>query len=257
MGRRDTSTPSMQISYPRKGVWSGNNQLGVELPFTPDQTFIQTIFKLDEWGFPETWTISLGFIFERDLVEDEVFDAIAEVDFGSGGIVQSFEVDWVDGTMFSLPMNAVNVRARWNDLAVLAGLLPPSGVRLSVIAARHGLRHARATRTLFLSVPPAIGIIPGSSALVRIPNFAKSVVITPNRPGDAAALYSATTSLQFLSNTDPLAPNPVLTVPGTFLGPTASFKVPIPAFAHYWRVVNAAAAPAAIQGAAVFNLFDE
>ena len=35
MGRRDKGTPMVQLAYPRKGIWSGANQLGVELPFNP------------------------------------------------------------------------------------------------------------------------------------------------------------------------------------------------------------------------------
>jgi hypothetical protein len=265
--RRDKGTPMVQLAYPRKGIWSGHNQLGVELPFEPDVNREQTIFKLDEWGFPQIWTISLAFTIEKELIPGQIFDAVGEINFGSGGIVQTFEVDWVVGTTFSLPMNAVNVRARWNDVAAFGGFLPPGGARLSVIAARGSTRHARATKTEFFAIPgldtgPLVG--PQSTVVLPIPSFAKSVIITPVGATDAAAIYSAGTFLQFLPNIDPTlpAPLPVLTVPGALgatllLGPNASYKVPIPALAHYWRIATIAPPATVMKGAAIFNLFDE
>jgi len=50
-------------------------------------------------------------------------------------------------------------------------------------------------------------------------------------------------------------PASILTVPGTFLGPTTSFKVPIPATARYFTFHNGGAAP--VSGNLIWNLFDE
>lgn len=256
--KRDTSSPIVQIAHPRKGIWSGNNQLGVELPFSPDSNRMQTIFKMDEWGFPEVWTVSLAFAFPGpagafELPAGQFFDATAQVLYGAGGITQEFECDWVDGTIFSLPMNAINVRARWNDFAAFLGVAVPEGVRLSVQIARGSIRHARATKSIPFNAPN----IPGPPFLVagtRIPAFAKSAIVVPIDTNDAATLYAGTFFLQFMPNADPAAP-PIMTVPGNLLGPTTSFKVPIPALAHYVRVVNTALTAAT--GVVIFNLFDE
>jgi hypothetical protein len=122
-----------------------------------------------------------------------------------------------------------------------------------VIAARGSIRHARATRSIPFNADPVVGP-PFPVPLVPIPTFAKSVTLVPIRIGDAATLYAGTFFLQFFPNVDPTS-GPALTVPGNLLGPTTSFKVPIPALARYVRVVNTGAAAA--EGNLIFNLFDE
>lgn len=257
--RRDGGTQMVQLAYPRQGVWSGKNQLGVELPFQLDANRMQTIFKMDEWGFPEVWTVSLGLQLPEDLTEGQIFDIVGEVNFGSGGIMQQFDVDWVDGTAFSLPMNAINVRARWNSRALIQGVEPPPGIRVSTLIARSSIRHARATFTSFMGSLPVGEFLRNTFAVPPIfqpiPAFAKSVVVVPTTPADAANLYAAGSSLQFLMNNNTAVPATILGVPGTFLGPTASFKVPIPATARYFTFFNGGAAP--VSGELIWNLFDE
>lgn len=258
--RRDNGTPTVQLAYPRKGIWSGQNQLGVELPFELDSSRMQTIFKMDEWGFPEVWTLSLALALPKQLVQNQIFDIIGEVSFGSGGIVQTFEVDWVVGTVFSLPMNAVNVRARWSDLATIKGVLPPEGIRVSVIISRGGIRHARATKTNYFGPLAAGESVSDPFSVPRtflpIPPFAKSVVVQPRTLAAAAGLYAADASLQFLESNFVAIPSPVSVAPGNMLGPTTSFKVPVPANARYWTI-TAGAAPIPDGGTLIWNLFDE
>lgn len=257
--RRDQKTPHVALAYPRQGVWSGKNQLGVELPFSLDSERMQTIFKMDEWGFPEVWTISLALQLPVDLTEGQIFDIVGEINFGSGGIMQSFEVDWVEGTIFCLPMNAVNVRAKWSPRAVIEGVLPPDGIRVSTIVSRGSIRHARATLTNFMGSLP-VGeffrntfVVP--NIFLPIPAFAKSVVVVPTGPADAAPLYDSDSSLRFLMNNNTAVPATILTVPGNFLGPTTSFKVPIPATARYFTFFNGGEVP--VSGQFIWNLFDE
>ena len=253
--RRDVGTPEVTFAYPRKGVWSGDNQLGVELPFELDANNQQTIFKMDEWGFPKVWTVSLGIELPKPLIEGQIFDVVAQVSFGSGGIIQDFEVDWVEGTIFSLPLNAINVRARWSSRALIAGIFPPKGIRISTMIAEGALRHARATFTNFFGgLDPGESVV-GFGAFQPIHAFAKSVVVTPTGPGDAANLYDPASSLSFFMNENIAVPAPILNIPGDLLGPTASFKVPIPATARYWTFTNGGAAP--VSGNLIWNLFDE
>lgn len=256
--KRDQGTPMVQLAYPRKGIWSGKNQLGVELPFELNPTTPQTVFKMDEWGFPEVWTISLSLTVPT-LVAGQAFDLIGEVSFGSGGIVQNFEVDWVEGTIFSLPMNAINVRARWSALAAISGILPPQDCRVSVIAARGGIRHARATATQGRAeVIPAGAFLGAPGPFIRIPAFAKSATLVSGFGGVSTALYSATTFFQLYTNESSTVGNiEIVSIPGSMLGPTASFKVPIPANARYWTLFNAGLAAADIGLTVIWNLFDE
>lgn len=100
---------------PRTGSWTGSNQLGNELPFEPDANNRQTILKLDEWGYPEIWTVSLGI----KGFPQGTFDRIgirAIIEYGAGGITQTVVIDWRNGSRISLPMNAVNVIAEFYDI---------------------------------------------------------------------------------------------------------------------------------------------
>jgi hypothetical protein len=259
--KRDMGYPTVNVAHPRTGVWSGKNQLGVELPFELDANNRQTIFKMDEWGFPKVWTVSLGIELPKALKQGQIFDVVAIVNFGSGGIMQEFEVDWVVGTVFSLPMNAINVRARWSDRALIEGVQPPEGIRVSTLIAQYGLRHARATFTNFfgnLAGDDSVVVPnpPGAPIFQAIPAFAKSVIVTPATPGDAAAIYAAGSSLSFFQNDNTAVPSFIQSVPGDLLGPTIGFKVPIPATARYWTFTNGAGNPPAT-GNVIWTLFDE
>lgn len=266
--KRDTGVPTFNLGYPRKGPWTGKNQLGVELPFQIDANRMQTIFKMDEWGFPEVWTTSLS-VNVPELVQGQAFDVEGEISFGSGGIVQTFEIDLVDGTIFSLPMNAINVRARWSDLAAFQGILPPDNVRISCLVSRGGLQHSRATKTLFVGDVaagtaaqnnfPLLLTPPGLPTYFQIPVFSKSVAITPSTLANAGVLYNATTELWFLANDNVAVPALIQSIPGNFLGPAV--RVPIPANARYWTVKVGGATPLVAgpmrnSASLIWNLFD-
>jgi len=242
------SHPKFENSYPRTGPWSKSNQLGVELPFDPNIDHPMTVLKMDEWGMPQAWTVSLGVRFDRDLLAGEAFDCVGLISFGSGGIVQSFEVDWVDGTMFTLPMNAINVRAKWNDIAVLAGFAVTGGPKVSVIVAQYAAGRPRATLTRFFSAAAA-----STSGITPVPNFAKSFQVLPLQAVDSPQIYGANFAFEFLANVAPATT--IASINGTFLGPAV--KIPIPAFARYWRIRNLGAAVLPLQGAAIANLFDD
>lgn len=239
--------PKVQVELPRHGVFSGNNQLGIELPFKPNAVHPQTIFKMDEWGFPQAWTISLGVRLEHELGDREAFDCVGQILIGSGGIQQAFEVDWVDGTMFSVVGNAINVVARLNDLQQVSGIPAPNGVNVSVQVGQYAAGQTRATVTRFQNL-----LASTLSGIGRIPTFAKSVQVLPIRDTDPAVVYSAGMLLQFFAN-QVGTPNPVATIPGNFLAP--GVKVPIPAIARYFAMRNTGLADA--QASAIFNLFHE
>lgn len=245
--------PMVQLAYPRTGVWSGHNQLGFEIPYDPNATTAQTVLKLDEWGFPEVWTVSLGIRYQHELLDGEFFDCTAEIDFGSGGIMQTFDVDWVDGTVFSLPMNALNVRARWNDAAAALGLGAPGGIQISTILSRGAPARSRATLSKFFALVHA-GESPSTSTGLphdKIPRFAKSAQVVPSTAADVGILYGANFELSFFANSQ--TTNTLLTVLGNFLGPNV--KVPIPPFARYYGLkINGAQSTS---GNLMFNLFDE
>jgi len=106
--------PLVAPVIPRNGGWSGDNQLGALAKYSPDNRGRQTILKLDEWGPPEVWTVSL--YVNQQLRSFSGFSISAEINFGAGGGTQVLEIDWVNGAQISVPMNAVNVIARFENV---------------------------------------------------------------------------------------------------------------------------------------------
>lgn len=262
-GKRSGAMPVHLIRQSR-GKWTGNNQLGVELPFLVDPSNPQTILKLDEWGMPEVWTISLTCRLPKELVAGQIFDLVGTINFGAGGLTQSFQVDWVNDTIFSLPMNAINILASWSELAFINGVPPPPGVQVGAIISPGSTTHGRATRTsLFGTLPNNQSVInPITNTFPPIPAFAKSATLTGSGVASTNTLYSAGTALIFLANNNTAVQTNIQTIPGNFLGP--GVRVPIPANARYWTVANFSGGPIVAgpppgnnAGAVIWNLFHE
>lgn len=175
--------PQIVSTIPREGIWSGYNQLGFEAKYGPDRRQTQTILKLDEWGPPEVWTVSL-FLLQK-LESFNGFGVTTRINFGAGGSTQVVEIDWLNGAQISLPMNAINVQALFSDIDVTtegAGL--SLGVQLAR-GTRGGLRGP--VRTIAEDI--TVGAL-AQSAVFEIPAFARAVyaVSTAKLTGGAAQL---------------------------------------------------------------------
>jgi len=166
----------------KQGPWTGNNQLGIQRRFAPDDNNRQTILKLDEWGFPESWTLVLGLDF--DVLQwhpspgfSASFDITAVIDFGIGGVMQTVEIDWVNGAAIVLPMNAVNVVAQYNlDVATEAAGAsePPQDLKLRACVARGVLSQTQPTRSFRIDLAAATG-----NASLDLPPFARELRLLP------------------------------------------------------------------------------
>lgn len=183
--------PLVAQLIPRNGGWTGDNQLGYIAKYAPNQRATQTILKLDEWGPPEVWTISL-------LVKKEftLYDGVyikARINFGAGGSTQVVEIDWINGTQISLPMNSVNVEAIFSDVDVTTeGKSLSVGVQLSR-GSRSGGVDPRLTLAENIVIPAATaGPTPGQTESFELPQFAKSVYAIPcvATAAEIAAFYS-------------------------------------------------------------------
>lgn len=175
--------------------WSGSNNLGNIVYYNPDVNNRQSILKLDEWGPPEMWTVSL-FREHRPPLSGTDYWITAEISFGAGGSTQTIEVDWLTGTMLSVPMNAISVTAKFSSFN-LAGfpIAPADKLRLGAQIAR-GVRGGSRAPTL----SKRLGIIaPGTTGVpVEIPAFTRTVEITSSQSdytGDPA--FTANFSLYF------------------------------------------------------------
>jgi hypothetical protein len=167
--RRQPIVARVAPVIPRTGAWSGDNQLGGVVPFQRNARATQTILKMDEWGPPELWTISLC-INERPASDLFLFDVEAEINFGVGGATQTLKCDWNVGTQVTVVMNAVNVIARYRGVSI--GIAEDS-MKLSV-------QIGRGARPM-TGIPPIYTVIKGENLLTTeavradLPNFTKSV----------------------------------------------------------------------------------
>ena len=160
--------PQVVPTIPREGLWSGYNQLGYQAKYGPDQRNTQTILKLDEWGPPEVWTLSL--FLDQKLEAFNGFGVTARINFGAGGSTQVIETDWINGSQISLPMNAVNVEAIFSDIDVTT---EGAGLSLGVQLAR-GARGGTRGPVKTIAENITVGAL-ASSSVFEIPAFAKAV----------------------------------------------------------------------------------
>lgn len=178
----------------KRGPWTGNNQLGNERAFAPDENNRQTILKLDEWGFPRQWTLSLGLTYDTRLYDPagSFFSMTAEVEFGVGGVTQFLEMDWLQGAAIALPMNALNVVASFNPGLNEGGqpISLPEDLRLRASLCHGQISGLNPTRTKVFAT--------GVDSFIEIPSFARDVRIFSTT--DAPFLfYSALDTIEFLS----------------------------------------------------------
>lgn len=181
--------------------WSGNNEIGIEQSFAPDANNRQVILKLEEWDFPEVWTLCLGIVYDAAAYANQPnsgpFTVVAQCDFGSGGAVQVVEVDWKQGVNISLPLNALSVIATYSVLENEGGtIVPPSDLRLRATLVRGPLPGAMPTRS-FLLLADAAG-----EAACPVPPFAKALRLMP------AAPFGIATPFDFYSTTDAVTLSP-------------------------------------------------
>ena len=187
----------VQAYTPEKGLWTGSNNFGVEAPFAPDANNRQTILKLDEYGEPTMWTVSLGV--DGINAYSGGVSVTALIDFGVGGTTQRIECDWLEGACISFPANAVNVQAFWEDIQ--AG--ETDDARLRVTVSRGGARQTFAQKTITRQFSGAAltqfptGVIPvaaGGQVLgLQIPKFTRNILVLPQQGSAAelAAFYTA------------------------------------------------------------------
>lgn len=167
--RTPGGTTSVSVVSQKQGAWSGNNQLGSERLFAPDDNQRQTILKLDEWGMPEAWTVMLGLDYDRIRTPIASFVIGCEAVIGSGGTTQEVALDWKNGQLFSAPMNALSIIANYEFNAI--DQFPPD-LRLRVTLGRKKATNALPTKTVIVDVLPGT-----TSPEIQIPAFARSVAL--------------------------------------------------------------------------------
>ena len=180
------------VVTPSNGWWTGSQNVGSEMPFSPDSQNRQTILSLPEIGAPEEWTVSLYSKYPTPAGANLAnFRVTAVINFGAGGSTQIVEMDWLNGAQITLPCNALNVIAKYSNSQGTADL------RLGVQVAR-GRRGGNQPPRLTISDLTVID--PSTSSDFVIPAYASRMHIIPGNVPSAAVLYNATTHIFTLSS---------------------------------------------------------
>jgi hypothetical protein len=236
---------SVYVQPTPHGLWSGNNNFGFEVPFRPESRNRQQIIKLPEWGEPAVWTVSLGLDYSEaawpaNLVRG--FEIVGEISYGIGGAIETAFVDWIQGTTFSLPMNAISVSAFYTVLTIEGPpAVQPNDVMLRVLLARGelstGVRPSK--HALLLDGQLFATLVDGtvSTPTARIPKFGRHLFAVPRTSDDYEALVASTNFIRFFSAPD--VTGSALPVGAVRLTESAIREgVRVPPFAKYVTVEN-------------------
>lgn len=209
---RDAPEPtlSVYVQPAPHGVWSNNNNFGFELPFGAKRNNRERIISLPEWGEPAVWTVSLGLEFSDGAWPgaERGFDVVADVAYGVGGATETLQVDWLAGTTFSVPMNAISINAFWAFPETgSSGSSRPDDLKLRVLLAR-GARGGGLPPTKFanlLNGEPYVTLTDNAVAapLARIPRFSKRLLLAPLDRDDLTSLLGSNNFVRFYSAPDP------------------------------------------------------
>jgi hypothetical protein len=246
MTREDAPEPTASVyAQPTPhGIWSNNNNFGFELAFAPNGTNRERVINLPEWGEPVVWTVSLGIDFSENDWPGTTrgFDVVAEVAYGVGGATETVLVDWLAGTTFSVPMNALSINAVWAFPETGgAGSERPEDVVLRVLLAR-GARGGGVAPTKFatlLNGEPYVTLVDNAVAgpVARIPKFGRKLRLAPLDRDDLTSLLGSNNFVRFFS-----APDPAVSAfpTGTFFIDASLLQsgVVVPAFSKYVSIEN-------------------
>lgn len=233
--RARVSLPVVQTIEPAHGPWSRSNNLGVEVAWSAAQAYEQTVLQLPEWGPPHQWCVVLG-MNEYAPGANYFFEVTALIDFGSGGAMQHAEVTWLNGTILSLPCNALTILARYDyGGGVIAA---PADLRLRVNLARDTRPGGRTPVRLVRDSALAGALSP---ARIIIPPFTRSIELIPNSDPAVADFFAAGNYVVF-SFAGAAIPATAGLIYLNDYG-TRYRSIPIPSHARYVRFYNSTAAP--------------
>lgn len=207
---------SVYVQPARHGIWSDSNNFGAEVAFDPDQDNRQRVIKLPEWGEPVVWTVSLGIDYTEEAWPQvgpggqRGFEIVGEVTYGVGGATQTIEVDWLQGTTFSVPANAISVDAFYDfpfDPSEGPRTQQPRDIRLSVLLGRggssSGVRPTRSARLLDGSPLTHLDNEQLAPSPARVPKFGKRVFLLSTAPPEQfGALVNGNNYLVFFAAPD-------------------------------------------------------
>jgi hypothetical protein len=235
---------SVYVQPAPHGIWSNNNNFGFEIPFGSGSNNRERIINLPEWGEPAVWTISLGIDYSETAwppSADQGFEVIAEVSYGTGGATETALMDWIQGTTFSVPMNAISINAYWSfpgDEGFEP--TPPNDVKLRVLLARGnvatGLPPTKFAPLLNGLLEVTVDNDDIADPPARIPKFGRKLFLAPLTSDDYTDITTSTNFVRFFSGPDVGGS----AATGTFrIDPAALLEgIVVPPFSKYVTVEN-------------------
>lgn len=229
-----SAVPLVQVMDAEHGPWTNNPNFGANIPFAADANNRQKILKLDEWGPPSEWTLSLGMYYNESSAPANInFRIIADVSIGVGGATQDISLDLVRGVKLSATMNAVQVVYRYSvDFSNPFPLNVPPDLRLTALLSK-GCRAGDYPPTLGfpIIVDPADPNL-HTSPVVPVPNFARAVSFLPIIDSEPSTVFSSDTKMFVYINSggqtaQTIFGNRMLSFPGGY---------PLCAESRYWQI---------------------
>lgn len=236
--RRPNGLKNVSILPPKTGPWSANNQFGIEQPFAPDARNRQTILKLPEWGFPQVWSVQLGITVPTQATN--VYNVMASVEIGVGGTTETVEIDWANGTSFSVVTNALNISAFYFRSSNI-----PSDLRLKAMVGRRTLPGSAPKRSFSALIPPL-----GGSSEFSIEKYTKSITLLPR--AFTSTPYAIDFLVQFAASTTSAVISEISGAQILAAGNGATIDVP--GGARVIRIINNGAGPGTTQYNLIYNL---
>ena len=235
---------SVYVQPAPHGVWSGNNNFGFEVPFGASRGTRERIINLPEWGDPAVWTVSLGIDYTEGAWPygaNHGFELVAEVAYGVGGATETALIDWIQGTTFSVPMNALSVNASYSATIEEGPPNRPSDLVLRVLISRgavcSGIPPTKSAELLNGSNVAIVVDNAVATPAARIPKFGKKLRPVPILPTDAIRLTNGNNFVRFFSSFDILSTG---FATGSFRVGAASLieGIPVPPFSKYVSIEN-------------------
>lgn len=198
LARQKPGTPIVRTLPSLSGPWvgPGGNNYGYSVPFSTTSAVRQSILK-GSYGEPKVRTISLWELYSTEAAAQNNWDVVAEINAGTGGTIQSFEVDWANGAQISLPFSSIEVVAKYSGVNA-SSLDPPSGLLLSAMVGEGSSYHVNPTRTKIVTDVGGTQtfVLAGQrSDNIIIPPFATSLrIISTNGSGGP---YDASSYISF------------------------------------------------------------
>jgi hypothetical protein len=224
------------------GPWTGSPAIGQTQAFARSSNNTQNIVKLDEWGAPDVWTITLGATYSDNNwpVAAGNLGIQAQIEIGVGGGTKTFIVDWADGVVLNVTANAIRVNAFYFPYATGIPIAPPSDLRLTALLARGSKSSGGRGPTFTCAYIPVNTIgAPVVTKFIRIPDFATELYILPQNLGGISSPYNAANHVHLYESTNPAftAGIEIYDTPMNVLSQVVPLR--IPGSARYFNLVIA------------------